>query len=133
LFANNSFTRLAISNPFMVSSGGGGTTALTVTPTSVTAGDTVTVSWTGILSPTPDDWIGLYPQGTDDFQLIDWIYVSCSQVPGGAQANGSCPFVVPATLPGGTYELRLFANNSFTRLATSNPFTVQGGLATLRR
>jgi hypothetical protein len=31
---------------------------------------------------------------------------------------------VPSTLPNGTYELRLFANDGFTRLATSNQFSV---------
>ena len=32
-----------------------------------------------------------------------------------------------ARSPTGTYELRLFRNDSFTRLATSNTFTVTGG------
>ncbi|MGH7771001.1 MAG: PQQ-dependent sugar dehydrogenase [Candidatus Binatia bacterium] len=105
-----------------------GLTILSVSPTTVVPGDTVTVSWNGIPSPTPEDWIGLYLQGTDDFQLIDWFYVSCSQIPGDPQADGSCPFVVPATLPEDTYELRLFANGDVTRLATSNPFTVTGGI-----
>ncbi len=54
-----------------------------------------------------------------------WIYVSCSQTPGSAQAAGSCPFTVPPTAAPGTYELRLFANDGFTRLATSSPLTVQ--------
>jgi hypothetical protein len=33
-------------------------------------------------------------------------------------------FNIPAASPG-TYELRIFANSSLARLATSNPITVQ--------
>ncbi|MGH7773482.1 MAG: SBBP repeat-containing protein, partial [Candidatus Binatia bacterium] len=113
----------------MISDTDGGITTLSVSPTGVVPGDTVTVSWSGIPSPTPEDWIGLYLQGTDDFQLIDWIYVSCSQIPGGSQADGSCPLVAPAA--DGIYELRLFADASLTRLAASNPFTVTAGIGTL--
>ena len=97
------------------------TASLSVSPTSIPVGGTITATWSGIATPTPNDWIGLYLQGTGDFELIDWIHVSCSQTPGSAHAAGSCPFVVP--LSAGTYELRLFANESLTRLATSNAFT----------
>jgi hypothetical protein len=34
------------------------------------------------------------------------------------------PFTIPATLAPGTYELRLFSNGGYTRLAVSNSFTV---------
>ena len=52
------------------------------------------------------------------------MYVSCTKSAGSAAAAGTCPFVVPFWISNGTYELRLFANNVFTLLATSNPFTV---------
>ncbi len=43
---------------------------------------------------------------------------------GGASA-GSLNLTVPAGAPPGTtYELRLFSNNTYTRLATSAPFSV---------
>jgi len=125
LFANDSFTRLAESNAITVTGGG---TQLTASPASVPAGGTVTATWSGIPSPTPTDWIGLFVQGAPDTAYIDWIYVSCSKTPGGAQATGSCPFVIPPDLPPGTYELGLLANDGFTRLATSNPITVTGGI-----
>ena len=32
--------------------------------------------------------------------------------------------MIPGTITPGTYELRLFRNDGFTRLATSNTFTV---------
>jgi hypothetical protein len=103
---------------------GGGTT-LSVSPTTIPAGGTVTATWSGITSPTPTDWIGLYIPGAPNSPEIDWIYLSGSKTPGAAQASGSRPFVVPGSLAPGTYQLRLFANNTFTLLATSNNFTVQ--------
>ena len=39
---------------------------LTVTPTSVAAGGTVTATFSNISSPTAADWIGLYVQGVAD-------------------------------------------------------------------
>ena len=33
--------------------------------------------------------------------------------------------------PGTTYELRLFSNNTYTRMATSSPFTVVASATTL--
>jgi hypothetical protein len=127
LFANDGFTRLAVSNAFGVTTGGGGGAALTVTPTTVAAGGSVTASWSGIASPTARDWIGLYPAGAPDSELRAWMYVSCSQTPGTARASGSCSFPIPGTLAAGSYELRLFANDSYTRLATSSALTVTGG------
>ena len=44
---------------------------------------------------------------------------------GSARASGSCPFTVPSTVAPGNYQLRLFANDGFSILATSNAFTVQ--------
>ena len=107
--------------------GGGGTT-LSVSPTTIAAGGTVTATWSGIATPTTTDWIGLYAPGAANTAFIDWIYVSCSKTPGAAQASGSCPFVVPATVAPGTYQLRLLANDGFTTvLATSNTFSVTAG------
>ena len=84
----------------------------------------VTATWSGIPNPTTTDWLGLYAADAADMAFLDWLYVSCSQTPGSAQASGSCPFTVPATVAPGAYQLRLLANNGFTRLATSNAFTV---------
>jgi hypothetical protein len=123
LFANNGFTRLATSNTFTVTSGNG-EPILTVSPASIPAGGTVTATWTGIAVPTSTDWIGLFASSAADTVFIDWLYVSCSKSPGSPEASGSCSFIVPASLSPGDYELRLFANDGFTRLTTSNAFTV---------
>ena len=96
---------------------------LTASPASIPAGGTLTSAWTAIASPTSTDWIGLYQRGAAADSYFNWIYVSCSKTPGSPRSSGSCPFVVPASLPAGTYELRLFANDSEVKtLAISNGF-----------
>jgi len=109
---------------FVISSSAPGSSGLTVTSSTVTAGGGMDVAWTGIPTPTSTDWIGLYTPGAPDTAFLAWTYVSCTQTPGAARAAGACPFLIPAGLAPGTYELRLLANNVFTRLATSAPFTV---------
>ena len=121
LLSNNGFTLLATSNDFTVTAAG---PALTMAPASVPAGGSVTATWSGIASPTNTDWIGLYAQGSADTAYLAWIYVSCSHTPGAAAAAGSCAFTIPSGVTPGTYELRLLANNGFTRLATSGALTV---------
>jgi C1A family cysteine protease len=122
LFADDGYSRLAVSNALTVTSV---TTSLTVTPTSIARGSAVTVTFnnTGTLSTT--DWIGLYAAGTPDTAYLDWIYdSSCTQTPGTAKASGSCQFTIPAGLSVGTYEFRLFADDGYSRLEVSNALTV---------
>jgi uncharacterized protein (DUF1800 family) len=107
--------------------------SISASPSSIAPGGTVTAAWTGISSPTPLDWIGLFQPNAADTAYIDWIYVSCSKSPGSTGASGSCPFVLPANLAPGPYNTRLFSNDGFTRLATSNALTVSGGNGDLVR
>ena len=106
---------------------------LNESPTAITPGDTVVATWSSIDTPTPLDWIGLYLQGAQDehdYEPNSWVYVSnCAQLsdPGlAARASGNCSVIVPSNLTPGVYELHLLANDGFTRLARSNPFTVTG-------
>jgi hypothetical protein len=99
-------------------------TRLTVSPTSVVRGKSVTATWSGIAAPTSTDWIGLYARGAAERGYRARMYVSCSTTPGAAKVSGSCAFPIPGTVAAGTYELRLFTANSYTRLATSNAFSV---------
>jgi RHS repeat-associated protein len=46
-------------------------------------------------------------------------------------ASGSVPFTIPSNLAPGAYQLRLFANNGYTLLATSSNFTVSAPNITL--
>ena len=92
----------------------------------------MTATWSGIASPTARDWIGIYTTAAGDQSFIDWRYVSCSQTPGSAAAAGACAF--PTTgLGAGNYQFRLFRDDGFTKLATSNTFTVSSGLASGRQ
>jgi hypothetical protein len=93
-------------------------------PNSVAPGAAVTATWSAIGAPSSTDWIALYSVGAADGAYSNWEYVSCTRVATSAVASGACPFIVPGTLPNGNYELRLFASNGFSRLATSNGFTV---------
>src|SRR5207249_4121518 len=102
-------------------------TSLIISPTSVAAGASATATWSGIGSPSSTDWIGLYAPGAPDGSALTWMYVSCSTSAGAARASGSCSLTVPASVAAGSYELRLFAANGFTRLATSPTFTVTTG------
>jgi hypothetical protein len=75
------------------------------------------VSWGGIVAPVPRDWLGLFEPGAADTEYLAWRYTS-------GDASGTIPFLLPARIAPGTYELRLFADNGYNRLATSNTFTV---------
>jgi hypothetical protein len=99
-------------------------TTLIATPSSVRAGSLVTATWSGIAAPTSRDWIGLYVRGTANGAFLNWIYVSCSKTAGTAKASGSCTLLIPGSVAAGTYELRLFAADGYTRIATSNAFSV---------
>jgi hypothetical protein len=61
----------------------------------------------------------MYPSSaTPDTGYIAWFYT-------GGTASGSAALGVPANaVPGTGYQLRLFTNDSFSRLATSGAFTV---------
>jgi uncharacterized protein (DUF1800 family) len=131
LLANDGYADLATSNAFTVTAGTVAT--LVASPANILPGGTITAAWTGIAAPTSTDWIGLFQPSAADTAYIDWIYVSCSKSPGSAGASRSCPFVLPANLAPGAYNTRLFSNDGFTRLATSNPLTVSGGNGNLVR
>ena len=102
---------------------------LVASPDSIPPGGTLTATWSGIVSPSSTDWIGLYQPGTANNAYIDWIYVSCSKSAESPLPSGSCPFATPGSLSAGTHELRLLANNGFTTLAISNTFTVTSAQA----
>src|SRR5581483_12362679 len=116
LFANNSYTKLATSSPFSVVA-----PTLTGSPSPVTRGSVLTATWSGISGPTSQDWIAVFASsGTADTGTrVAWHFTN-------GAASGSMPITIPASAtPGATYELRLFSNNGFTKLATSSSFTVQ--------
>jgi outer membrane protein assembly factor BamB len=102
----------------------GAPTVVSVGRDVVPAGGVVTVDWANVAEASALDWLGLYQDGAADSEWLDWVYVSCTKGPEISRTSGSCSFQLPGELPAADYELRLFADDGYTRLATSNPFTV---------
>ena len=106
---------------------GGGTSAartlsltqpsLTVSPTTVQGGDSVTVTLTNGPGGSKD-WLGFVAVGTPDGpgKYLQWVYV------GGGVATRTWTVTAPSTP--GQYEFRFFANDSYVRAATSPAVTV---------
>jgi hypothetical protein len=111
LFANDGWQRLAVANYIYVGP------TFSVTPSTFAPGGTLTMTWTGISGPTPTDWVTMNPLNNNDHLWVAWAYTT-------GAASGSKTFVVPSSLAAGTYDLRLYANDSWTRLALSNVLTV---------
>jgi hypothetical protein len=97
---------------------------VTATPAAVIPGGSTTVAWDHVTSPTIGDWIGVYKAGAGDVDFAKWFYTgTCATAASTTKSvSGSCAMTMP--MAPGTYELRLFANNGYTRLATSGPVTV---------
>lgn len=97
-------------------------------PHRVPHGDYVTVTWSGIGSPTPKDWIAIYRRGTPNSAYLSWAFANSCQTTAAtaARAAGICNLFVPFGLADGLYELRLLANDGFNSLAVSDPIVVGG-------
>lgn len=106
---------------------GGGTSApltftvapppvLTVSATTVARGASVTVTLTNGVGGLYD-WLSFAPVGAANSSYLTFLYV------GGGTTTRTWTVTAPSTP--GTYEFRLFLNNSYTRTATSQTITVQ--------
>src|SRR5207247_48261 len=65
------------------------------------------------------DWVGVWAVGQPDTDVTR-IAVKYT----GGAAAGSVTLTIPGTTAPGSYEIRLFANDSWTRLAISDVFVV---------
>ncbi len=97
--------------------------AVAASTASITAGEPLTVSWSGISNPASTDWIGLYQPGAAANAYVDGFYAGgCTRTSTVAPAAaGSCSYTMPATP--GTYELRLYAGAATDLLTSSSPVT----------
>ena len=110
---------------------GGPASTLTVSPTSVTAGGTVTATWAGIPSPTAADWLALYAPGASDTASLAWLYTT-------GTVSGNVPFPIPGTVNLASAKLRRKSPNTrpivssvFSRsTARTSSFAAQAGLPT---
>ncbi len=96
---------------------------------SATAGSSLSV----VVSDGPGsatDWIALYAAGAADSGYLDWRYLSGATTPPAAGLSSASLIFATPVMPG-TYELRLFASNGYTRLATSAVVTVIASSAAL--
>ncbi|MBY0495569.1 MAG: S8 family serine peptidase [Cyanobacteria bacterium] len=98
--------------------------SLTVNTPSVSAGGTISVS----VADGPGgigDWVALYQQVASDTAYLQWNYLTGTHSkPGLGRTAATLSFTAPTTA--GSYELRLFADDGFQRLATSSPIVVAG-------
>ena len=120
-FLNDTYVRTATSPTVTVPAPPppppGSTPVLTVSATTVQAGDPVTVTLTNG-SGGAKDWLGFTTVGKPDGsgQYLQWVYV-------GAGITTRTWTVTAPTTPG-QYEFRFFPNDTYTRLATSPSVTV---------
>jgi hypothetical protein len=103
--------------PFPVDGAGKGQAKLRADVARAMPGQGVGASWGEVKDPAADDWIGLFPEGGPDEA---W----SQPVPSRGGSSGSVLFEIPANVPAGSYELRMFAHGGWRRLATSPPFEV---------
>jgi hypothetical protein len=90
--------------------------SLSVTPLVASVGHTLTVGWAGIAAPSWTNFVTFAPQGARDNQ-----YITYQRTDG--KASGVMAYPVPP-VGVGLYELRLYADDTYTKLATSAPVRV---------
>jgi len=112
MFRNNTWVYLGKSNPVTVTQS---SVSLSASPTSVSPGQTITVTFFGAPG-NQKDFIALYKVGVPNGQP----YVSYQFLKG--QTSGTLSFTAPSTA--GDYEFRMFKNNDWVYLGKSNTVEV---------
>ncbi|MFN0247153.1 MAG: hypothetical protein ACKV2T_09595 [Kofleriaceae bacterium] len=112
-FLDNSYSLLGESAPFSV--GAGGTATVGSDASSYTVGQDIVVSWSSFPGNALD-WVAIAPEGSSDSTVTRWAYT-------GGAASGSVSFT-GGVGTAGNYVVRGFLNDSYTKLAESNAFTV---------
>jgi serine protease AprX len=129
LFANDSWKKVATSVPISVQ----GLAPTVTVATTVKAGAQFTVT----VANGPAnvlDWVTLSPASAPDAGYLTWMYLNGQRtIPPAGLSSASFQFMAPM-IPG-TYNIRLFANNGWSKLATSGSITVEAApsVTTLRQ
>ncbi len=113
-FKNNSYTLQAESAPFTIAQAG--VPAVTADRGSYGAGDTIVITYSGLVGYTTD-WIVITGDGAPATSYIRFTYT-------GGATSGTVSF---SGLSSGTYRARAFLNNGYTLQAESAPFTIETG------
>lgn len=124
--ATEGTAQITVTTPFISGSGGTsgalpftiGSPTLTVSATQVLAGANVTVTLQNGFGGSTD-WLAFALTSAPNSSYVKYTYV------GGGVKTRTWTVTAPPTP--GTYEFRLFTNNSYTRVATSAPITVTAG------
>jgi hypothetical protein len=123
LFAKDTFALIATSATVTVQGAASGAATVTATPSSIAGGATETVT----IANGPGnalDWVGLYAAGSGDAAIIDWKYLNGQKAaPPVPVSSATVTFAMPGAA--GTYNVRLFSNDSFTKVASSGAVVVQ--------
>ena len=97
---------------------------VSVSPTSVKTGETVTVTVTN--GPgAPTDYVGVFTPGSPAKYCIDLLYLNGSKKAPSSGLKSATVSFATSTLAG-AYEFRLYANNTWNLLAKSPVVTVNG-------
>ena len=86
-------------------------------PATVKPAGALTATWSNVATPTTTDWVALYVVGAPNSAVVAWKYTN-------GAPSGSVTMTVPWGTSPGNFEVRLAANNSYTRLATSSGVTI---------
>ena len=106
---------------FSVTARMGTLNSLTVSSTSVPAGNPVTATWYAPAGSSATDWIGFYQTGADNRSYLAYKYT-----------NGATTGTFTLNTPGpGTYEFRYLLNNGYTSVTKSPTVTVTAATYTV--
>jgi hypothetical protein len=101
-------------NSYQIDTRNGTLASLSVSATSLPAGNNVTCFWRAPEGSSAKDWVALFATGAGDRSYMQWVYT-------GGAATGQ--FTVKTPLTPGSFEFRYFLNNGYTRVATSPTVT----------
>jgi hypothetical protein len=121
-FANNGYTRLALSTNVATTSTASMTVNTSALGSPVTVAPSASVSVAVSSGPaSTTDWVGLYAIGGS---LVSWNYLNGSHTaPGTGVSSATLTFTMPSTA-GTYYEFRFLANDGYGRLAVSTTVAV---------
>jgi hypothetical protein len=117
-FTNDTFNLVATSAPITVTSTPG-THTLNASPSPVSPGGNLTVTWSAPAGSSPTDWIGLFAVGAADSPSIRWRYTN-------GATSGSFNDTAPSAP--GQYEYRYFLNDGYALATKSSVVTVGIGV-----